>query len=378
MNVKKNIQNNGKRTALHSKKAGVHANRIGNRVQRYTPITSKNELVATEIKSKINRAISQISRTPAPPGFSEFTRQLLHSGQKQYPTPLESRKMFYKRVRYQDTLEVNANGSCFVGGSLAGLVIRDKTSTNSTLLYSNASGYDPTSTGNSIVGGWNTDIIGPSGLNLDKLAFTRAVLQSAHLKISVTGVSNLNKQGQIHIMEDMADVVYSGTSSSTLRNNELINEYPVQDLPKSTHYKRVDVMNMDSSSQMEYHFIPQRLYSRGDRNDDIITAYASTDLSDLKDTKNFAIICTSCAVGTTLRLEYEFNIALEVENDYINDYPPIWSTIYINPDPTLMMLQQDTNKIIKVDRHGENYITINNKRKPISTNLEYNPHGGIM
>lgn len=291
----------------------------------------------------------------SPPPFSDYVRMLIFHGQPTTASPLEPRKMFYKTIKYQDSLQVNNNGHAFAGGSIGSLAMFDKASTASPILYATTA-YDPTSITNTTVGGWNTAIIGDSGCNVTGLEVTSQYVLSAHIKVSLTGVSNLNKQGQIHMFEDTDYSARYGPVTDTTQNNVLLNEYPIQDLPKCTHYKRIDIMNMDSDSVMEYNYIPlQHLrYSWGVRP----LAYSNPNIFTDFVNKNFGFILSSAAQGTTLRLEYEIVLAQEIKNDYMNNYPPIYSRIYVDPNPTLQFLQQNTVYILKTEKHENSAYTI--------------------
>ena len=336
----------------------MRANRTGNRIQE---INSRNALVKNAIVKKIKQAREIMAQPKTPPPFIDYVRTLLHSGQPTSVAPLEPKKLYYKKVRYQDTLQVNSNGHCMIGFTPLKIGTYTTGSTRSFVMYNNSNSYDPTSTTNTLSSGlWNLNIVGTSGMNITS-AFESLKTQSMHLKVSITGVSNLNKQGQIHIVEDINKDYYYGTASDTNIGASFANQYPLQDLPKCTHYRRVDVANMDSNSNIEYHYIPLSYYRSAPSTPTLTTAITGGS-GDSSDNKNCIIIASNCAVGTTLRLEYEIVFACEVYNDYINDYPPIWSDIYVNPDPTLQVLQQNTNAVINIDKHDSKFFpTIINK-----------------
>jgi len=218
-------------------------------------------------------------------------------------------------------------------------------STSSCILYVNEAAYNPTSTSNALTGGWNTNIVGTNGINLNTSAFTNGVMQNFHVQFELTGVSTLNKQGQIHLFEDQWDLAYSGNSLDTNISELVANAYPVQDLPKCKHYKSVEIANMDSSNHLVYNYIPPRAYA----NPAImpITALTASGSTVIDTNKYFGCIVTNAAVGTTLRIKYDMVIELVVENDFICDYPPVYSKTYINPDPLLNYCASQTDLIIQ-------------------------------
>lgn len=317
---------------------------------------NKNKQVISELNNRIKSVIIQKDQQMTPPPFSDYVRSLLYHDQPITTSPLEPRKMFYKTVKYQDTLQVNALGHAFLGGSIYHLALFAKDADASCILYSNAASYDPNSKTNSLIGGWNKNVLGSSGLNVDKNEISNQYILSAHMKFSLTGVSNLNKQGQVHIFEDVNDICRYGLASDTAMNSALVNEYSLADLPKCTHYKRVDIMNMDSDTNIEFNYIPlQHLrFNWGVPPSSI----ASSTYTSVAINKNYGFIISSAAVGTTVRVEYEFLLAQEIANDYINNYPPIYSRIYVDPNPTLQMLQQNTINIIKTEKHDNNHYTL--------------------
>jgi hypothetical protein len=309
--------------------------------------------------AKANNKLNQ-SETAYQP-LSDFTAMLLHKHDRIVPTPLEPRKLFYKLVRYQDTIQVNANGHLFAGGSFRTMVSLATNSSASTIAYVNEPTYNPTSTTNALTGGWNINIIGNSGLNLSPTAFPNGYIVTAKVAATITGVSNLNKQGQVHIFEDNDEYNYRGTATDTSYSEILVNDYPLQDLPKCVHYKSVDIVNADSDTALEYTYIPLSLNADSELQQ--IENFTGSGYNASRHNKVFGFIVSNAAPGTTLRLQYSIVVALDVSNNFISDYPPIFSKIHINPDPLLMLLNQDSDVIIRVHKHDDKdiYKTVENK-----------------
>jgi hypothetical protein len=276
--------------------------------------------------------------------FSKYVATILHAGRDTVPTPLAVNKSFYKRVLYQDTLTVNATGNLLIMGSPGVLPKFGNSSTASCILYVNEAAYNPTSTTNALTGGWNTNILGTNGINLNIAAFETGTIQNFHVQFELTGVSNLNKQGQIHLFEDQWDTAYYGNAGDVTVNELIANSYPVQDLAKCKHYKSVEIANMDSHSHLEYNYIPPRAYA--DPASNTVTGPAGTGSITVYSNKYFGCMVTNAAVGTTLRIKYDMVIELAVENDFICDYPPVYSKTYVNPDPLLNYCASQTDLII--------------------------------
>lgn len=306
-------------------------------------IKNKNNFFAKPIKNKKKKGPNKSSWTNI---YKEMNKELL-------PLPLEPRKLFYKRVHYQDILTVNSSGNAFIGGCPRLLGMFSAGSTASPILYSNDTNYDPNSNTNATTGGWNTNIIA-NGVNIDPNIFTQSKVMKVLLSVSITAVSNLNKQGQIHIFEDIDKNSYYGTSTDTTRNDLLLNQYSIPELPRCTHYKCAEVMNMDSNTKLEYTYIPLSLYNQEFT---IPTSYTSAGTLISVDNKNFGIIASGCYPGTTLKLEYEIDLALEVVNSNINNYPPKWSNSVSNPDPILAIMQRNVDNVIRTHKHENQFLT---------------------
>ncbi len=354
MNVKKTNKNNRRVVKVVPKDSRLRTGGTGNRIQKRKQNLTRNAVVARAIEKRIDNTKKMVQKVPTPPAFSDYIRTMLFHDQPICTSPLEPRKLFYKKVKYQDTLQVNASGHLFIGGCIRALSAFGNSSTTSPILYANQSGYSPTSTSNALTGGWNLTLVGSSGINIASAEIPRQYIMNAHLSFSLSGVSNLNKQGQIHMFEDLNATARYGAAGDLVYNSALVNEYPIQDLPKCSHYKRLDIMNMDSSTTMEHNYIP--LMNDLILGTQTVGAYSVSSTFTGSQNKTFGFIISSAAVGTTVRVEYEILFAQEVNNDYINNYPPEYSRIYVDADPTLQLLQQNTNNILRTEKHDDNAV----------------------
>jgi hypothetical protein len=337
--------------ALSRKKARMPAPRSRRRIQVNPPKSLAQDAI-NDLKSVLNKAklIKNQEDLETVP-FSKYVASLMHANKDTVPTPLRPIKSFYKRIHYQDTITVNASGDLFAGGCLNQLARCGNGSSVSPILYCNDPAYSATSQTNSFTGNWNLDIVGTSGINVNGTAFSLANIQTAHIKFELSGVSNLNKQGQIHLFEDVEYLGYVGGASDSSYGPTLVNRYPVQDLPKCNHYKTVDIANMDSDNVLEYNFIPLASYAN-------TTDYSVSNLSTStqyldRNNKNFGCVVTKAAVGTTIRILYDIVICLEVQNDYICDYPPVYSKTFVNPDPILAYM--NTQRDLILHTHKQDY-----------------------
>jgi hypothetical protein len=219
--------------------------------------------------------------------------------------------------------------------------------TVSPVLYANQSGYDPDATsGMALTGGWNTAII--AGTNLVANAFSNARVSSAHVSFQITGVSNLNKQGTIHMAETTETEYWVGGSADTSFNELTLYRCAVPKLPKFAKYKSVEIVNMGPDSCLEYHYMPIT-------NRDLLKDYkdvvdsSTTNFLDFTNElgKVFNFTVRGAAIGTTIRARYEITFECDVETDYINDYPPEYSRCFIDSEPTLCLLNQNEDYVLR-------------------------------
>jgi hypothetical protein len=292
--------------------------------------------------------------------FSKYVHMLLHENSPSMITPLTPFKVNTKRVYYQDTLQVNANGHLFIGLQPQMLSQFSYISTGSPVLYMNHSAYDPDAVAAAgLIGGWNTNIIGTTGTNINYTSRPKNRIASMHVSFQLTGVSNLNKQGTVHMAENIDDRQYIGDSTSFSVNEIFSQQFAISRLPKLPKYKSVEIMNMDSDSKLEYHYFP--ITNVDLRNQyDATAVYSDTDSTIDEFTKTFGLVIRSAAVGTTVRVKYEINIESEVETDYINDFPSEYSRCFVDSEPTLRMISQEVDNVIRIDAkqgHGyKNYV----------------------
>lgn len=278
-----------------------------------------------------------------------YLANLLASGHDKVITPLNPMKVFVKRVNYQDSLTVNSNGHAIVILQPAALQRWAITSTASPVLYSNSSVYDPNSNTNGVSGGWNTNFISQAGLNLISGVFSKVRVQSLHLTVQLTGVSNYNKKGTIHIAEDVDDKLRFGIATDAQYNNFLINDFSLGDLPKKNHYKSLEIMNMDSESVVKYNYMPLTNHDQAAKYQTPLVNTASNG-AYVEPEKRFGLIVQGADPATTVRLIYQIDLECEVETDYYNDYPPSFSRCYIDTEPMLQYLSRNTDNILVVEK----------------------------
>lgn len=285
-----------------------------------------------------------------------YLANLLAPGHDKVSTPMNPMKVFLKRVCYQDSLQVNANGHCCVILQPGTFSRFATTSTASSAVYCNSAAYDPNSNVNVVTGQWNTNIVSPAGLNLAVGTFSKVRVQSLHLQVQLTGVSNLNKKGTIHIAEDVDDKFRHGTAADNLYNGFMINDFSLGDLPKKNHYKSLEIINMDGDSVIKYNYMPLTNHDQSAKYQAptvITTAFGSY----VEPEKRFGLVVQGADPATLLRLIYQIDLECEVETDYYNDYPPSFSRCYIDSEPALQYLSRNTDVILEVDKNKKYDVT---------------------
>lgn len=343
---KQNITSSKNQNLKRNPKAGIKK-----KVVRITPRTtnSKSTNLGNEIIRNVEKAQNYYEKaiqkfTP----FSTYVHMLLHENSPPMLTPLTPVRAFMKRVYYQDTLAVNSNGDLAIVIQPLLLGKMGSASLASPVLYMNQTAYDPDATTQAgLIGGWNTDIIGPAGLNQLYSAIESARVASMHVSIQLTGVSNLNKQGTLHIAEDTAEVGFLGIAADSTYNELLLDNFSIQRLPKAGKYKSVEIMNMDASSNIEYHYFPVTNANLARQYQNVTTFSSSSQ--DIQMMRRFALIIKSAATGTTARIRYEINLEQEINVDSINSYPPKYSRCFVDSEPTLQLISQNEDYVLRIN-----------------------------
>lgn len=307
--------------------------RVNKKTQRKTPrLNGESYQVANRIINKLNSIKPSRSSDQISAPIRSFLRQLLFCESPKNPIPLRTGKYHYGVIRFQNTIQANTLGNCAIMGSIPALGRFDVSSTSSPILYANQASYDPAITTNSVTGGWNLNMINVNGTNFNIAEFQSCGIINAHVTISITGVSNLNKQGTIHIFEDYNGVARYGKSTDATQCNTLLNEYDVNSLPKCTHYRKYDLISLENSAKLRYSYIPDALYSREIMNS-IVTYTTDSAFTSSVNSPTFGIIAQGVNSSTVLRVEYELYFVTDVFNDYINKYPVEFTNCYLNPNP---------------------------------------------
>ena len=172
-----------------------------------------------------------------------------------------------RRVRFRLSKTVASNGRLFFTFTAGHLPYFSADSTSSNMLLLANANYDCNITSNNITaaaGSWDTTVTGFSGMNLTNTHFEQAMLVGCHVSVGVTGVSSYERKGRVYIAEDITGHLAFGNTSTTdaVVANQVLNRYPLANLVKLLHSKSVDIANMSSDTNIEYHYVPLTSYAR--------------------------------------------------------------------------------------------------------------------
>jgi hypothetical protein len=223
------------------------------------------------------------------------------------------------------------------------------TSTASPFLYMNQANYDPEAvSGLNLTGGWNLETISGNGIGLDSAALLRARLSSMHVQFQLTGVNNYDKKGTIHLAETIQDTHYYGHVTDSINNELFCYQAAIPKLPKFNKYKSIEIVNMDSESALEYHYVPTtNEFLLGQLND---VGFMSGTGGLAAIGKQFALIVKGAAVGTTIRARYELTFEAEVATEHVGTYIPYFSRCFVSSEPTLQLISQNPDYAIRINQ----------------------------
>lgn len=261
-------------------------------------------------------------------------------------------RSFLKKIKYRVSIPVSAYGRSFCAVKPLDLAYSDVNSTVSPFCKITLDTYDPNSTVNSLPDAANMfdlGILGINGTGIGVDEFDVSSIISFHACINLTGVSQLNKKGQIYIAEDRSNFyakAMNPTGNGAIAST-YCNKYPLSSLAKLYHSKRVEIANMDSSSALEYHWIPAQSYA----NTQAFRPHSLTSNATGQGTNEKHLIVIVEGADPTTILSWNIEIVLQMEPNvsYLNNYPVEPTTCLLNPDPELRLLEQDKNVVIRTN-----------------------------
>jgi len=361
----KKVSSNTKYKLQPRKQPVKNNNGLGRAKRRY----NQSELIIKQSRNVEN--IPDMNIAP----LTGYVRQLIHENcDILYRMPLMPMgRSFLKRVKYRVSIPVSTAGRLFTAIKPSYLAYYANGSTASPFCTINNAAYDPNSVANVFANGGLFDhgIVSTEGLNVAQAEFDQICVVSFHCCLSITGVSNLNKKGQIYIAEDRSNGYYSATDiDDSYGAQNYCNAYPMSSLAKLYHCKKVEIPNTDSSSVIEYHYVPARSYS-----DMTIVRPSDKTVSatgEGNNNKHFIVIVDGA--DSTTQIVYNFEIVLQMEpkTSYLNNYLTAPTTCLLNPDPVLRVLEQDKDVVLRTDvkqGHNADYIFTNSLMQNYNTQV---------
>jgi len=263
-----------------------------------------------------------------------------------------------KTVKYRLVKTVNATGNLIFVLPPSLTTHFATTSAISPLFCCNSNTYNPSINTNNFVGEtglFDVNFTGVGGTNLDNNTFASSACVSLNLKVSLTGVSNLNKKGKIYIIEGRNNLYYGGgAATEPAAANEYTNRYYLGNLTKYQFKKEIEIMNMDSKNRIEYSYIPECSYSNLLRDNlQYPTLYPSGPW--YMDRKAVVVV----VIGADPSMEVQFDLCIDIQArpkpSYLNTYPTDNINIFVNPDPILRQMECDPDCVLRADNSNDIY-----------------------
>jgi len=259
-----------------------------------------------------------------------------------------------RQVRFRTSTTVNSGGNLLVIFPPASLAAFDASSTASPLCIVKNNNYNPA--GGNVTLAW-TDAnsfeavpVGTSGINLTNSHFELAQISSSKIKVTLTGVSNLNRQGKIYIGESLATDTRQGIVGSSFQNARLMSDYyTTTNIMKLKHSREIEIATMDSSSSIDINYIPNTGYADHFAVEPT-TRSTETTISGGNDGFIHQLVqVVGASTTTVVQLDFTVTLELRPRIDYLNNYPTSPVDCFLNPDPLLRRLGNITEAKIRVN-----------------------------
>jgi hypothetical protein len=307
----------------------------------------------------------------------EYEHMLLHHDAPVVRMPLlQMGRSHVRKAHYRVQKSVNANGNLVLVFTPSSSGKISTLGPASPVLFSGNANYDPNITTNLLAGGgnWDTGFQTAEGMGLIVDQFNQVVTIAAHLCISISGVSNLNKKGKIYLAERNISSNSYGDSGDVGVASNLVNTIPLSNVVKLDHFKEIEVMNMDSNSTIKYNYIPDRSYANMVRYDPAPLGTSADVILD--GNKQFIFIIAGADATTQIIADYTVVLQGRPQISQLNNYPTDYSYCYKNPDKLNRRLDTltDAKIVIEKDIH-EGYA---NRLYGPSTGLVFKTEGGVL
>jgi len=266
---------------------------------------------------------------------------------RSYLTPLTTGAKHLKTVRVNSSLTLNASGHGMLNLQPKYLASTAGASPASPIFYCNDNAYDPYATS-------STSLPGPPDLTVATAAglldteIPNARVQSLHCKFTLSGVSNLNKKGTIHLMETSSAYKWVTTGGASYID-PMIPLHNINEAPSHEVHRIVEIANMDSAVVMQYNYFP---LTNANLNDEFLHVGTSASFGDSGDTfKNFTLIVAGADTTTVVRCEYEVTYECTVASPFVNTYPVQFGKCFVNSEAALNLLNQQHEARISVKNY---------------------------
>lgn len=289
--------------------------------------------------------------------FIAYIAQILQNDMPMVRIPLSLGQSHLRRVKLTVAYPVSSNGHLLISIPIAALAAGDTSNTWLPNVLVNSSSYNPNVNTNVLGAGiWTDGVIhGTSGLNLESYnlssesGFQTAAIVSAHISVSVTGTSMIDKKGRIYMAEDLSNSLYCVKNEAVAGVvDNIVNRYTIANITKLRNMVKTELSA--GLPELTYHYIPE--YGHGNiyyekpgflAQVNSPNAFINNDVTSARSYKHFILIASGCSPGTSLELSYEFTVQIEPGIVDLNSYPVSDSTCYISPDAELRYLAHNKN-----------------------------------
>jgi hypothetical protein len=265
------------------------------------------------------------------------------------PIPLAPMPLHYRGITYRSSLTVGGGGNAFIGINPSLLVQGLNNSTASPFLTvkTNTLIYDPSISTNSF---GSTDlasmrdigILGSAGFNLST-DFERSKLVAFSIEFSITGVSNLNRKGNLYLVDewtgDAAILNHYNNGVNTVAGDyqaltAVVNSYPISTIIKLPHICKQ--LTTDDNLQMTWKWTPSVDHSFS--NFSLPFQFTTTqNRGPVDGTDNACVfIAHGCDTATVINYEVHAIFAADVDASLTNTYPRSISNDYSYTFPSIV------------------------------------------
>ena len=298
---------------------------------------------------------SEVVKKPSNSTLSDYLHQLLHfnASEKIYKIPLNINGPTYsKRSRFSLNITPSSNGNLFYAFPPSFTSRFNINATGTPAIYVRSSAYDPSSNVNAlgtVLPLTDPRIISAAGINMQAGVFDAAQLTTCNIRLTISGVSALNRKGQIYIAEDR-DTSWTviQTTQTATEIDSVVNQYNIPNITKLYHHRIFDLSVNTDNNVATYHYVPEYTYANPIVHSPFnLSGVGTTTIGvDGCSAKIFMLVGAGLDPYTIITLSFEMVHEVEVNIDNLNNYPVSYSDCYTNPDPELQYLSSTKEMVI--------------------------------